>query len=59
MIDGKAVEERAVQIYDAYNYSNPVPWVKRPEHLKDRYRVLAQRELEQSIVATEMIGDGP
>lgn len=59
MIDAKAVEERAVQIYDAYNYSNPVPWVKRHEHLKDRYRALAQRELEQGIVATEMIGDGP
>ena len=57
MVDAKAVEERAVKIYDAYNYSNPVPWVRRPEDLKDRYRVLAQRELEQENVATEKIGD--
>lgn len=56
MADAKAVEERAVKIYGAYNWATSVDWVKRPEDLKDRYRALAQRELEEEAVATEKIG---
>lgn len=56
MVDAKAVEERAVKIYDAYNWSTAVDWVRRSEDLKGRYRVLAQRELEQEAAATEKIG---
>lgn len=59
MADAKAIEERAMQIYDAYNYSVPVPWVDRPEPLKERYRVLAKRELEAEHNATEKIEGNP
>jgi hypothetical protein len=46
MICSKAIELRAQLIYGAYNWSTNVPWSKRDEVLKGRYRELATKELK-------------
>lgn len=48
MKDHEVVETKAMELYDSWNWATGIPWVRRPEHLKDDYRRIARDQLINS-----------
>lgn len=48
MTDHEAVETRAIEMYEGWNWCTGIPWVNRDEVLKQVYRDLARKELAET-----------
>lgn len=55
MNDHEAVETRAMELYDGWNWGTGVPWVRRDEVLKQTYRDLARKELAAELPVVERV----
>jgi hypothetical protein len=49
MISPEEIETRAMEIYDGWNWSTGIPWVRRNEPLKQRYREIARDQLIEAM----------
>lgn len=49
MIDHTEIETRAIQIYEGWNWATGIPWGRRNETLKNRYREIARDQLVEAL----------